>query len=243
MTKNLRAALMATALVAAAPAGAGEFTLIYTGTLGAADALTPAGGGADLLTGETDFRLVADFDDSNDLIEGLPLPPFVKQGFSAFRPTSFLFTIGGVEYAPGSGEDPAVAFFDPTNAIFPGFYGVGWIDEADLPPGVGDGPGIIGDWAGASPAFSADALVQTTLTGFRGAGFSSGPGCPMACTVVPFALTGPGGEDYLLQIAFRNEEAADGAFQSAVLLPEPGVLALFGLGLAGWAVSRARRAR
>lgn len=235
-----RITIAALAILAASSAHAREFSFVYTGTYGAADTLTPAGGGDDLLTGETPFRFAARFDDSSpDLIDGLPLPPFVKAGFSAYRPTYARLTIGGVEYRQGAGEDWAVAFFDRGNAIFPGFYGAGWIDEAGLPPGVGDGPGTVGDWAGSSPAWSADALSPFTLTGFRGAGYSSGPGCPMACTSVPFALVGPDGTNYVFQIAFRNEEATDGAFHSATLLPAPATLALFGLG-AALAIARRR---
>lgn len=227
------------ALTIGSDATAAEFTFIYTGAHGAADTLAPLGGGADLLTGPTSFRIVARFDDSVDLVDGLPLPPFIKQGFSAFRPSSILFTIGGVDYTAGAGEDPAIAIFDPSNGIFPGFYGAGWIDEADLPPGVGDGPGVLGDWFGTTSGLTADNLVTTRFTGFRGAGFSSGPGCPRACTVVPFALTGPGGDQYLLTILGRNEDAGIGVTeQQALLLPAPGMLALLGLGVIALATRR-----
>lgn len=229
------------ALLAAAPASAAEFTFVHTGAFSAADALTPAAGGDDRIGGQTDFRLTARLDDTSlNLVSLLPFPPFITQGWVAYRPFEATFTIGGVDYAIDPSVDFAVTIWDQTNFFFPGAYGAGWIVEADLPPPVGDGPGIIGDWLGATDDFLVDGLVTTTFTGYRGAGFAGEPGCEVgACVQVPLALVGPGGESFLLQLVTRVEEFAQGApLQTAVLIPAPGALALFGLGALALAARR-----
>lgn len=237
-------AAVAASLLAAAPSQAAEFTFIYTGAYSAADSLTPAAGGEDLLTKSTPFRLKARFDDSSlDLSSLLPGPLGI--GWVAYRPITATFTIGGVDYGIAAFEDFAIALFDGTNIFRPGALAAGWIVEADLPPPIGDGPGTVGDWLGVdNGTFDSSDLRPLSFTNYRGAGFSSGPGCPRACTNKPLTLIGPGGVEWLLLQAAREEEFADGAvLQTARIVPAPLSLGLLATGLSLLAALRRTRAR
>lgn len=244
--KHLGCVAAFAASVAGAQANAAVLQFVYTGRLSAPDSLALASGGPDLVTGPTAFRLTARFDPQGPDIA----PPFLA-GLAAFRPLSARFTIGGVLYTIDTAQsDFAIAFFDRDNMFGPrnsGRYAAGWIVEADVPPmpfGIGDGPGIVGDYLSASPDFTVDNIVPTTFTNFQGAGFAEGPGCgifPTMCNIVPLHLIGPDRLSYLLQLEGREDEAADGDFiQTAQIVPQPATLALFGLGAIGLARLRRR---
>ena len=114
---------------------------------------------------------MASFDDSSpNLVAGLGYP-----GFIAHTPISARMTIDGTEYSVAAfPNDPTggitIAIFDQTNPFVTGKYGVGFIVDPVL-----DGAGIIGRFGDATTNFTVDALVQTELTDFIGAGFRSGP--------------------------------------------------------------------
>src|SRR6202008_3515616 len=60
------------------------------------------------------------------------------------------------------------AIFD-NNSFTPGRYGIGILQQPPL-----DGAGIVADFSGAMPAFTANAVTATTFTGYNGVGFGSG---------------------------------------------------------------------
>ena len=171
--------------------------------------MTPAGGAEGFFAPATPFQLVASFDDSSpNLVAGLGYP-----GFIAHTPISARMTIDGTEYSVAAfPDDPTggitIAIFDQTNPFVTGKYGVGFIVDPVL-----DGAGIIGRFGDATTNFTVDALVETELTGFIGAGFRSGPGAPPGacyanpalCAVVPISLSDINGAQYELRLGTRAE--------------------------------------
>jgi hypothetical protein len=149
-----------------------------------------------------------------------------------------------------------VAIFDQ-NSFTPGRYAVGILQQ---PPQ--DGAGIIGDFSGASPAFTVSTLTSTTtFTGYNGVGYGSGvclQGTPGNCqlnAITPFVLHNSANQTFALTLGNYEEAYTGGAdagtpgripgpLNSAQLLatPEPGTLGAVGLALAA-ALGLARRRR
>ncbi|MBC8167918.1 MAG: hypothetical protein H7Y20_18875 [Bryobacteraceae bacterium] len=250
--KGARGLMLLGALLAFAPgAEAARLQLIYNGVFNTQNALNPAGQlNPTFFTAATPFTINAFFDTSSPNLAppSPPLPPPFG-GFRAYSPSLATITIGGIVYTvdtfttnPTAGI--TVAIFDQ-NSFVPGRYGIGILQD---PPA--DGAGIVGDFTGASPDYTAAAITPTVYTGYAGVGYLSGvciQGTPGNCTVnavTPlvlrdganneFALTlGNYQEDYFLT---RDPNSANGPgpLNSAVLvaIPEPGTCALAGVSLA-----------
>jgi hypothetical protein len=249
MIKPQFAALALLAGVAATPAHAMVVNFTYSGFFGSRDSLTPAGVAEAFFAPATPFELEASFDDSSpNLVAGLGI-----QGFIAHTPISARMTIGGIEYSVAAFPDDqtggiTIAIFDQTNPFVPGKYGVGFIVDPEL-----DGAGIIGRFGDATTNFTVDALVQTELTDFIGAGFRSGPGAPPGkcyadpslCAIVPITLSDMNGAQYGLRLGTRAENyVSTGLLHTAAIapVPAPGSLALVLAGIAGVSLRRRRRA-
>ena len=238
--------LMGLALLVGNVAVAAPFRLTYSGVFGTTDSISPAGGPTTAFDSATPFTFTATFDTSSTNYVNL-LPPFLQAGWVSYSPTSATLSVGGQTYSvddfasnPASGV--AVAIFDQSTIFEPGFYGVGFIQDP-----VADGSGIVGDFAGASPNFTASSLVSTTFTGYRGAGFSAGihspPGSGPLVEARPITLR-QGSDVFLLRLSDRTEEFGDGAPLHSVSLtavPEPGTLGLASVALLGLLASRLRR--
>lgn len=223
-----------------ATAAATPFDLTYRGAFAPADAFGPAGTTATAFAGVTPFTLQARFDTATpSLVRPGVVPGFPGfPGFVAYAPLSTSLTFGGQTYlVAGAAENPtagvSIAIFDPSNVFNPGLYGIGVIAQP-----LRDGTGFVGDFSGASPAFSVADLVPTTFTGYNGAGFLAGVGClggPASCVVTPLALTDARGAAFSLVLGSREEEVAEGAPSATATLskvPSPGSLPLVALGLA-----------
>ena len=229
------ACVAATALFAPA-ASAQKFDFTYTGTFSAADALNAQGAALDPFTSTTPFLINAVFDESSANLAA----PVGVPGFVAYSPISATLTVGRDVYnletynqSPTQGI--SVAIFDDTTPFGPGHYAVGLLQNP-----LADGAGIIGDFATASPTFSATHLVPTTFEGYTGVGYGSGPGG----AIVPIPMTDSGGHTDLLTLGNYDEEAATGVENTAVLkaapVPEASSALAFGLllCLGGMAVAR-----
>ncbi len=248
--RRVRATLVLVGLVllTANTALAAPFLLTYQGVLGTTDSISPNGGPITGFASPTPFTLTALFDTSSTNYVSF-LPPFLQPGWVSYSPVSATLSAGGQTYSvddfannPASGV--AVAIFDRNTIFEPGFYGVGFIQDP-----IADGSGIVGDFAGASPNFTAPNLVSTTFTGYRGAGFSAGihipPGSGPLVEARPITLR-QGSDVYLLRLSDRTEEFSDGAPLHSVSLtavPEPGTLGLVSVALVGSWVRRVRRRR
>jgi hypothetical protein len=227
-------------------ANAAPFRLTYNGVFDMADSISPEGGPITNFTGPMPFTFTADFDTSStDYVSFLP--PFLQPGWVSYSPTSATLSVGGQTYsvdnfASNAGGGVAVAIFDQNTIFEPGFYGIGFIQDP-----VADGSGIVGDFASASPNFTAADLLTTTFTGYRGAGFSAGvhdpPGSGPLVDPRPITLR-QGSSVFQLRIGDRTEEYSEGApLNSASLaaIPEPATVMLTGAALAALAFLRLRR--
>jgi hypothetical protein len=250
--------LLAGALVAAAAgAHAVPYRLTYTGTFNTTESLNLASASSrTFFTGTTPFTITALFDDSSPNLLP-PAPPFL--GFHAYVPTSAVIQIGGTTYnidtaATNATAGVTVSIFDRTQIFNSGRYGIGLIANV-----LADGAGIVGDFAGASPEFSVNALTPTTYTDYFGVGHGSGPctsGSPPACPHLdtPWVLHDSANVAWNLTLGNYEEDypalhpgsaaTAVGALNSAVIaaVPEPTTLGLILAGLAGvGTMVRARR--
>ena len=241
------AALIVLPLLASAPAHAQSFELIMQGALDARSSIM-TGNTMTPIAGTSAFTLTAFFNTaSGNLVAPIPFP-----GFVAYTPTAIQLTVGGRTYAL-QGFDAAhptgvsVAIFDQTTPFgVPGRYGVGFIQNP-----LADGAGMIADYVGASPNFviGATGLRATTFTGYSGVGVSSGvctqgtgDNCQAhATTPIPMTFLG---QPFSLVLGNYEDEAANSTtFTTAlVAVPEPGTLALVGVGITGL-VAAARRSR
>lgn len=257
--KHLRATgrnalcLFAGALALAAvpnKAHAASFELIYNGFFNSEDALNLASQSTPSnFTVETAFTIRAFFDTSSpNLAPAVPNSPFV--GFHAYSASLATIDIGGQTYTmdtfttnPIAGV--TVAIFDQ-NSFTPGRYAVGILQQ---PPQ--DGAGIIGDFQGASPAFTVNTLTaSTTFTGYSGVGYGSGvctQGSGANCqahAITPFVLHNSANQTFALTLGNYNEAYASGPDAGTrdlngplnqaqlVATPEPGTLGAVGAAFA-----------
>ena len=243
---SLRGAACVAALAGAlAPsASANEFQLTYAGSFNTTDALNLEGTPTTDFTALTPFTATAVFDDASPNLAA----PVGNAGFVAYSPILATLTVAGQTYNFATTEQNptagvSVAIFDGTTGFGPpGHYAAGLLQNP-----LQDGAGFIGDWASATPTFSAAHLVPTIFTGYTGVGYGSGPdphnGNPPA--VVPIPLTDPSGKSYLLTLGNYDENAGPGLTVNTASLsavPEATPLALLAAGLGLLVISRRRRA-
>lgn len=171
----LTGALVSVLALAPTGAKAAQLELIYNGVFNSQDALNPASqSNPTYFSAATPFTINAWFDTSSpNLAPHSPPAPPPFAGFRAYAPSLATIAVGGKSYNidtittnPTAGI--TVAIFDQ-NSFTPGRYGVGILQE---PPQ--DGAGIIGDFLGASPNFTAAAITPTAFTGYFGVGYGSG---------------------------------------------------------------------
>lgn len=236
-------------IVVPSHAQASTFELIYNGAFNTQDALNLASqSNPTHFTGSTAFTIHAWFDTSSpNLAPTSPPAPPPFAGFRAYSPSVATIDIGNQSYSienfntnPTAGL--TVAIFD-NNSFTPGRYAIGILQQPPL-----DGAGIIGDFAGASPDFTADALTATTFTGYNGVGYGSGvclQGTGGDCqlnAVTPFVLH-DGNQTWALTLGNYDEVypggldpvvGDPGPLNEAELLatPEPSTLAIAVGGLA-----------
>jgi hypothetical protein len=241
---------VAVALLSPAATNAAQLELVYTGTFNSLDSLAPASGGGGAFTTPTPFTINAWFDTSSPNL-GPPSPPLPPPfaGFRAYNPSLATITIGGTMYSIESiGQNPTagvtVAIFDQ-NSFSPGRYGIGILQD---PPA--DGAGIIADFTGASPGFTAANIVPTVFTGYQGVGYGSGvclQGTGGNCqlnAVTPFVLHDGMGGNFNLTLGNYEEDypilhdptipRLIGPLNTAQLIatPEPATFGLAALALA-----------
>src|SRR6185437_1351379 len=260
LTKTLLFGI-STALVLLSPvaSNATPLQLIYTGVFNSQNSLTPSGGSGGAFTTPTPFTINAWFDTSSpNLAPPSPPAPPPFAGFRAFNPSQATITIGGTTYTMETiGQNPTagvtVAIFDQ-NSFSPGRYGVGILQD---PPA--DGAGIVGDFTGASPDFTASNIVPTTYTGYQGVGYGSGvclQGTGGNCqlnAVTPLVLHS-GGQTFNLTLGNFEEDYPEvhdpasgnilGPLNTAqlVAVPEPATYGLALLALAACGLIRRKRA-
>ncbi len=249
----------ALALLACIPVQAAPFQLIYTGTFNNLDALNLASQSTPtFFTGNTPFTLTASFDTSSpNLAPSSPPAPPPFGGFRAYAPSLVQLTVGGTTFTVDSiATNPlagvAVAVFD-RNSFTPNRYGIGILQ---VPPQ--DGAGIVGDFAGASPDFTVNAITSTTFTNYYGVGHGSGvciQGTGDNCqlnAVTPLVLHDSANRTFSLTLGNYDEDYPVlhdpanrlGPLNTARLVatPEPATFAMAGLTLALIGYLRRRRA-
>ncbi|MBV9675826.1 MAG: PEP-CTERM sorting domain-containing protein [Acidobacteriaceae bacterium] len=242
---------------------AAPFELIYSGSFNTQNALNLASQSSPTYFTElTPFTIHALFDTSSpNLAPPSPPAPPPFAGFRAYSPSLVTIDIGNQTYTmenfdtnPTAGV--TVAIFD-RSSFTPGRYAIGILQQ---PPQ--DGAGIIGDFSGASPDFTANALTSTTFTGYNGVGYGSGvclQGTGGDCqvnAVTPFVLHGSGNQTWALTLGNYDEiypggsdvgmEGPVGPLNQAQLIaiPEPGTLGVVGMALAAvFGFARRRRNR
>lgn len=256
VTFGISAAL---ALVAPVIANAAELELIYTGVFNSQDSLAPASGSGGSFTTPMPFTINAWFDTSSpNLAPPSPPAPPPFAGFRAFDPTLATITVGGTMYTmetistnPTAGV--TVAIFD-TNSFTPGRYAIGILQEPPL-----DGAGIVGDFSGASPAYTADNIVPTVFAGNNGVGYASGVclvgtggNCQQAA-VTPFVLHNSANDELLLTLGNYEEVYAGGHdagngdplgplnTAELVAVPEPATFGFAALALSALGLIRRKR--
>lgn len=238
--------------LAASYAQAASFELIYNGAFNNQDALNVASQSSPtFFTSETPFTIRAWFDtNSPNLAPPSPPAPPPFAGFRAYSPSSAMIDVNGQTYTIENFEaNPTagltVAIFD-NSSFTPGRYAIGILQQ---PPQ--DGAGIVGDFSGASPDFTADALVATTFTGYNGVGYASGVclvgtgGACQTAAVTPFVLHNSAGQTWALTLGNYEEAYPAGADAGApgrlagplnqaqlVAVPEPGTFAIAGAAVA-----------
>jgi hypothetical protein len=238
-------------IFSSAGAQAAPFELIYNGAFNTQDALNLASQTSlTYFTQFTPFTIHAFFDTSSpNLAPSSPPAPPPFAGFRAYAPSSITIDIGTQTYSietittnPTAGV--TVAIFD-NNSFTPGRYAIGILQQ---PPQ--DGAGIIGDFSGASPDFTADALMSTTFTGYNGVGYGSGvclQGTGGACQVnaiTPFVLHDSINQTFALTLGNYDEVYPGGSDPVSggmtgplnqaqlVATPEPGTFGAVGAALA-----------
>jgi len=225
-------------------AQATQLELVFNGAFNTLDALNPASQSSPtFFTATTPFTINAFFDtNSPNLAPPSPPAPPPFAGFRAYAPSVATITIAGTTYGIDTiANNPTagitVAVFD-NNSFTPGRYGVGILQQ---PPQ--DGAGIVADFTGASPNYSATNIGPTIYTGFYGVGYGSGvclEGIPGACSVnaVTPLILHSGANTFALTLGNYSEDSPAvhdpttgnlvGPLNSVslVAVPEPGTLAL-----------------
>ena len=228
----LRWGLCVAAAALAPAASAQTFEFVYTGTFSSADALNLDGAATTDFAGTTAFTATAFFNENSTNLAG----PIGVPGFVAYSPLSATLSVAGKTYSfTTADQNPAqgvtVAIFDQNTPFGPGHYAAGFLQNP-----LADGAGFIGDWATASPNFSAGQLKSTTFTGYTGVGYGSGPtpAGGTVPTVVPILLTDNFGHTYDLTLGNYDEQAATSVENTATLnaVPEASSTVSFGLLLA-----------
>lgn len=209
-------------------AQAAALELIYNGSFNNLDALNLASqANPTFFAGTTPFTIRAWFDTSSpNLAPPSPPAPPPFAGFRAYSPAQVTIDIAGQTYTmdnfttnPTAGV--TVAIFD-SNSFTPGRYGIGILQQ---PPQ--DGAGIVGDFSGASPAFTADALTATTFTGYNGVGYGSGiclQGTGGNCqlnAVTPFVLHSSTNQTWALTLGNYSEVYPGGSDPASMGIPGP----------------------
>ena len=249
------------ALLSPAVINAAELELIYTGVFNSQNSLTSATGTGGTFMADTPFTINAWFDAGSPNLAppSPPLPPPFA-GFRAYNPTLATIVVGGTTYTmetfsqnPDAGV--TVAIFD-SSSFTPGRYGIGILQN---PPA--DGAGIVADFGGASPGFTASNIGPTVFTNYHGVGYGSGiclQGQPGAnCqqnAITPFVLRDEMGNVFSLTLGNYEEfnpeaenpdtsEGVPGPLNTARLVatPEPATLELAALALAVCCLFRRRR--
>jgi len=240
---------------------AAPFELIYNGSFNNQDALNLASqSNLTYFTEDTPFTIRAWFDTSSpNLAPPAPPAPPPFAGFRAYSPSLVTIDVGSQTYLmdsfttnPTAGA--TVAIFDQ-NSFTPGRYAIGILQQ---PPQ--DGAGIIGDFSGASPNFTVNALTSTSFTGYNGVGYGSGvclQGTGADCqlnAVTPFVLHDSANHTWALTLGNYDEvypggsdpasQGIPGPLNEAQLIstPEPGTLGVVGAALmVGFGLVRRRR--
>lgn len=219
-------------------AGATTFKLTYEGFFNSQDALNLASAQTPTyLPDNTPFTAIAIFSDTSPNLAA----PVGVAGFVAYSPIMATITTGGQTYKVASyDENPTngitVAVFDNTTPFGPpGHYAIGYLQNP-----VQDGAGFIGDFTGASPDFTANALTSTVFTGYYGVGYGSG----IQNATTPLVLYDNANTEWALTLGNYDEDYPEihdpsspnilGPLNKAQLeaIPEPGTLNLVGAGLA-----------
>ena len=233
--------LMAAACAAAAlSAHATPFELTHSGWFSTAEALNlQSDSSRTYFNAATPSILQARFDDTSPNLEppSPPTPPPFA-GFRAYAPTSITLYVRFAGRFTANGTDNqglSVAIFD-RSSFMPGRYGVGFIIDSEV-----DGAGIVGDFKGASPDFTAPELTVTTFADFAGVGHCSGAcssGFPPSCPhlVTPIVLRVAGNASWKLPLAtFEADLPAERMNMAAIAaVPEPST---YGLMLAAHALA------
>ena len=241
----------------AAGAQAAPYELVYTGTFNTSESLNLASApGRTFFSASTPFTITAFFDNSTPNL--LP-PAFPFLGFLAYVPSLATIQIGATTYnietaATNATAGVTVSIFDRTQIFNSGRYGIGLIANV-----LADGAGIVGDFSGAAPEFTVNALTPTTFTEYYGVGHGSGPcisGNPPACPHldVPWVLRDASNVAWNLTLGNYEEDypalhpgsaaTTVGPLNTAVItaVPEPATVGLMLAGLAGiGAIVRAKR--
>jgi hypothetical protein len=229
---------------------AASFEMIYSGVFSTQNALNLASQSTPtFFTTPTPFTIRALFDTSSpNLAPPSPPAPPPFAGFRAYSPSVATIDVGGQTYTienfdtnPTAGL--TVAIFDQ-NSFTPGRYAIGILQQ---PPQ--DGAGIVGDFSGASPDFTANALVATTFTGYNGVGYGSGvclQGTGGNCqqnAITPFVLHDSSNQTWALTLGNYDEVYPGGADAGSggptgplnqaelVATPEPATLGIAGTAL------------
>jgi len=230
-------------------AKASPLELIYSGVFNSQDALnlssqsTPT-----FFSSDTPFTIHAWFDTSSpNLAPASPPAPPPFAGFRVYSPSLATIDVNGQTYSvenfnTNTTAGVTVAIFDQ-NSFNPGRYGIGILQQ---PPQ--DGAGIIADFSGASPNFTANSLVPTMYTGYNGVGYGSGvclQGTGGNCqqnAVTPFVLHDSMNQTWALTLG-NYEEVYPGGVDAGtgtpgplnqaqlVATPEPGTLPIAAVAL------------
>lgn len=237
-------------VIAACNVHAAPYELIYSGTFSTSEALNLASAGsASNFAAPTAFTYHALFDDSTPNLAPTFGGPF--NGFRAYAPSSVTINIAGTPFTVDPATAVTVAIFDRAS-FDPGHYAIGLIVDP-----VHDGAGIVGDFASASPDYTAAALTPTVFGDFYGVGHASGlclSGSPPACphAVTPWLLRDSSNVAHLLTLGSfeldypiaHTPGAGLTSLETAQILavPEPASAGLMLGGLVGLSVAMRRKA-